>query len=90
MAAGLGAESLAAKFRLGESPDRHYGTWLLLEAADTATEGRLAKNYGVFLLRATAGEALHMKKSKAAGSQEKRRASTPTSSSFRTGSWWAG
>ena len=90
MAAGLRAGSSAAKFRSGESLGRHCGMWLLLEAADTATEGRLAKNYGVFLLRATAGEALHMKKSKAAGSREGGRVATPASSSLRAGSWWAG
>ena len=50
MAAGLGAESLAAKFRSGESLESHYGMWLLLEAADTATEDRPAKNHGTFLL----------------------------------------
>jgi len=33
---------------------------LLLEAAGTATEGRLAKNHGTSLLRAIVGEMLHM------------------------------
>ena len=34
--------------------------WLLLEATDTATKGRLAKNHGTLLLRAIVGETLHM------------------------------
>ena len=61
MAAGLEAESLAAKSRPGESLDRHCGVWLLLGAADTATEDRPARDHGVPLLRAIVGEALHMK-----------------------------
>ena len=60
MAAGLGAESLAAKFRPGESLGRHCGMWLLLEAADTATEDRPAKNHGSLLLWAITSEALRM------------------------------
>ena len=60
MAAGLGAESLAAKFRSGESLDSHCGMWLLLEAADTATGGQPAKNHGTLLLRAIVGETPHM------------------------------
>ena len=89
MAAGLEAGVLAAKFRSGESLDMHCGMWLLLEAVDTTTVARLAKNHGALLLRAIVGETLHMKDIKAADSREGRRAATPTSSSFRTGSWRA-
>ena len=64
MAAGLRAESLAAEFRSGESLDSHCGMWLLLEAADTVTEGRLAKNHGILLLRNIVGETLHMEDTK--------------------------
>ena len=60
MAAGLGAGLLAAEFWPGEPLDSHCGMWLLLEAADTATEGRLAKNHGVLLLRAIFSETLHI------------------------------
>ena len=60
MAAGLGAESLAAKFKQGGALETYRGKWLLVEAADTATEDRLAKSHGVLLLRAIVGEPLHM------------------------------
>ena len=60
MAAGLGAESVAAKFRAGDGLEGYLGRWLLLEAADTATEDRLAKKHGILLLRAIVGEPLHM------------------------------
>ena len=55
MAAGLGAESVAAKFRAGDGLEGYLGRWLLLEAADTATEDRLAKKHGILLLRAIVG-----------------------------------
>ena len=44
MAAGLGAESLAAKFRAGDGLEGQLDRWLLLEAAggDVRVEGRLA------------------------------------------------
>ena len=51
---------LAAEFWPGEPLDSHCGMWLLLEAADTATEGRLAKNHGILLLRAIFSETLHI------------------------------
>ena len=60
MAAGLGAESLAAKFKQGGALGTYRAKWLLVEAADTATENGLAKNHGILLLRATVGEPLHM------------------------------
>ena len=60
MAAGLGAESLAAEFKQGGALGTYRGKWLLVEAADTATEGGLAKNHGALLLRAIVGEPLHM------------------------------
>ena len=60
MAAGLGAESLAAKFKQGGALGTYRAKWLLVEAADTATEGGLAKNHGILLLRAIVGEPLHM------------------------------
>ena len=43
MAAGLGAESLAAKFKQGGALGSYRGMWLLVEAADTATEDGLRR-----------------------------------------------
>ena len=37
IAAGLGAESLAAKFKQGGALGTYRGKWLLVEAADAAT-----------------------------------------------------
>ena len=51
---------MAAKFRAGDGLEGYLGRWLLLEAADTATEDRLAKKHGILLLRAIVGEPLHM------------------------------
>ena len=60
MAAGLGAESLAAKFKQGGALGIYRVKWLLGAAANTATEGGPAKNHGALLLRAIVGEPLHM------------------------------
>ena len=60
MAAGLGAESLAAKFKQGGALGTYRVKWLLVKAANTATEGGPAKNHGTLLLRAIVGEPLHM------------------------------
>ena len=60
MAAGLGAESLAAKFKQGGALGTYRGKWLLVEAAGTATEDGLARNHMALLLRAIVGEPLHM------------------------------
>jgi len=45
MAAGLGAESLAAKFKQGGALGSYRGKWLLLSAANVKAEVRLAKKY---------------------------------------------
>ena len=58
MAAGLGAESLAAKFKQGGALGTYRVKWLLVE--DVLAEGGLAKNHWVLLLRAIVGEPLHM------------------------------
>ena len=60
MAAGLGAESLAAKCKQGGALGTYRVKWLLVEAADTATEDGPAKNHGALLPRAIVGEPLHM------------------------------
>ena len=60
MAAGLRAKSLAAKFKQGGAPGTYRVKWLLVGAADTATEDGIAKNHGALLLRAIVGETLHM------------------------------
>ena len=60
MAAGLGAESLAAKFKQGGALGTYRVKWLLVEDANTAREGGPAKNHGILLLRAIVGEPLHM------------------------------
>ena len=52
--------ALAAKFKQGGSLETQRGKWLLVEAADTATKDRLAKNHGILPLRAIVGEPLHM------------------------------
>ena len=57
MAAGLGAESLAAKFMQGGALGTYRGKWLLVEAADTATEDGLAKNHGILLPPGYLGQA---------------------------------
>ena len=61
MAAGLGAESLAAKFKQGGALGTYRDKWLLLSAADVEAEDRLAKKFGIPLIRAILGsEALNM------------------------------
>ena len=60
MAAGLGAGSLAAKFKQGGALGTYRAKWLLVEDANTAREGGPAKNHGILLLRAIVGEPLHM------------------------------
>ena len=61
MAAGLGAESLAAKFKQGGALGIYRDKWLLLSAADVEAEDRLAKKFGIPLIRAILGsEALNM------------------------------
>ena len=57
MAAGLGAESLAAKFRAGDGLEGYLGRWLLLEAAGG---GNLATSRQVPLIRTAVGEKLNM------------------------------
>ena len=38
MAAGLGADSLAAKFKVGDGLEGYLGHWLLLQVADGDVE----------------------------------------------------
>jgi len=56
MAAGLGAESLAAKFRVGDGLEGYLGRWLLLEVA----EENLATSRQIPLIRTVVGEKLNM------------------------------
>ena len=88
MAAGLGAESLAAKFKQGGALGTYRGKWLPAEAADTATDppGTMGSSSSGL---SWASRCIWTT-SKAADSREGRKAETSTSSSFRTGSWWAG
>jgi len=60
MAAGLGAESLAAKFKQGGALGTYRDKWLLLSAANVEAEDQLAKKFGIPLIRAILGEALNM------------------------------
>ena len=61
MALGLGAESLAAKFKESGGLETYRGKWLLLSAANAETEDRLAKKHGIPLIRAILGnDALDM------------------------------
>ena len=62
MAAGLGAESLAAKFRAGDLLDGYLGRWLLLEVAggDVNAGGNLTTSRQIPLIRTTVGEKLNM------------------------------
>ncbi len=62
MAAGLGAESLAAKFRAGDGLEGYLGRWLLLEAAggDVEAEDNLATSRQIPLIRTVVGEKLNM------------------------------
>ena len=58
MAAGLGAESLAVKFRAGNGPGGYLGRWLLLEVAggDVEAEENLATSRQIPLIRIVVGE----------------------------------
>ena len=62
MAAGLGAESLAAKFRAGDGLEGYLGRWLLLQVAggDVEAEGNLATSRQIPLIRTAVGEKLNM------------------------------
>ena len=62
MAAGLGAESLAAKFKAGEGLEGYFGRWLLLEVAggDVEAGDNLATSRQVPLIRIVVGEKLNM------------------------------
>ena len=62
MAAGLGAESLAARFKAGDGLGGYLGRWLLLEAAggDVEAEDNLATSRQIPLIRIVVGEKLNM------------------------------
>ena len=62
MAAGLGAESLAARFKAGDGLEGYFGRWLLLEAAggDVEAEDNLATSRQIPLTRIVVGEKLNM------------------------------
>ena len=62
MAAGLGAESLAAKFRAGDGLGGYLGRWLLLQVAggDVEAEENLATSRQIPLIRIVMGEKLNM------------------------------
>ena len=62
MAAGLGAESLAARFKAGDGLEGYLGRWLLLEAAggDVEAEDNLATSRQIPLIRIVVGEKLNM------------------------------
>ena len=62
MAAGLGAESLAAKFRAGDGLGGYLGRWLLPEATggDVESEDKLATSRHIPLIRTTVGGKLNM------------------------------
>ena len=62
MAAGLGAESLAARSKAGDGLEGYLGRWLLLEAAggDVEAEDNLATSRQIPLIRIAVGEKLNM------------------------------
>ena len=62
MAAGLGAESLAAKSRAGDGLEGHLGRWLLLQVAgeDVEAEENLATSRQIPLIRTAVGEQLNI------------------------------
>ena len=62
MAAGLGAESLAAKFRAGDGLGGYLGRWLLLQVAggDVEAEENLATSRQIPLIRTVVGEKPNM------------------------------
>ena len=57
MAAGLGAESLAAKFRAGDRLEGYFGRWLQLGAAggDLKAEDKLATSRQIPPIRTIVG-----------------------------------
>ena len=62
MAAGLGADSLAAKFKAGDGLEGYLGRWLLLEVAggDVEAEDNLATSRQISPIRTVVGEKLNM------------------------------
>ena len=62
MAAGLGAESLAAKSRAGDGLEGYLGRWLLLQVAggDVEAEDNLATSRQIPLIRTVVGEKQNM------------------------------
>ena len=62
MAAGLGAESLAAKFKAGDGLEGYLGRWLLLQVAggDVEAEDNLATGRQIQPTRTAVGEKLNM------------------------------
>ena len=62
MAAGLDAESLAAKFKAGGGLEGYLGRWLLVQVAggDVEAEGNLATSRQIPLIRTVVGEKLNM------------------------------
>ena len=62
MAAGLGAESQAAKFRASDGLEGQLGLWLLKEVAggDVEAGGNLTKSRQIPLIRTAVGEKLNM------------------------------
>ena len=62
MAAGLGTESLAARFKAGDGLKGYLGRWLLLEAAggDVEAEDNPATSRQIPLIRIVVGEKLNM------------------------------
>ena len=62
MAAGLGGESLATKFRAGGRLEGHLGRWLLLQVAggDVEAEENLATSRQIPLIRTDVGEKVNI------------------------------
>ena len=82
MAAGLGAESLAVKFRAGDGLEGHSGRWLLLQVAggDVEAEENLATSRQIPLIRTVVGEKLNM--------ADIGTSWTPRGKAWRTGRSW--
>ena len=62
MAAGLGADSLAAKFKAGDGLEGYLGRWLLLQVAggDVEAEENLATSRQIPLIRTDVGEKVNI------------------------------
>ena len=62
MAAGLGADSLAAKFKAGDGLEGYLGRWLLLQVAggDVEAEDNMATSRQIPPIRTVVGEKLNM------------------------------